>query len=164
MDLVVQGLPATKQRLEEIRITQEKDPICQVIARYCQEGWTGKGRIRGAVKRYYPVSLEISIINDILMRTGELLILQYWKKNIKTELYKLFGILDYPLYFRTLLTSVTHAVFIKCMIEPMISSLFLKLPWKSLVWTCLNGKRSHIVSWGNLGIGVIWVIGHTNTL
>ena len=32
VDSVAQGLPATEQRLEEIRISQEKDPICQEIA------------------------------------------------------------------------------------------------------------------------------------
>ena len=39
---LVQGLPATEQILEEIRIGQEKDPICQEIVQYCQEGWPEK--------------------------------------------------------------------------------------------------------------------------
>ena len=39
VDSVVQGLPATEQRLEKIRISQEKNQICHKIPWNCQEGW-----------------------------------------------------------------------------------------------------------------------------
>ena len=74
IDSVIQDLPATEHRLEEIRTSQERDVICQEIARYCQEGWPEKGRLHGPVKRYYPVSSEIPIINGILMRNGRIII------------------------------------------------------------------------------------------
>ena len=75
VDSVIQSLPATERRFEQIRISQESDPACQEIARYCQQGWPEKSEINGPVGRYYSVSSEISIVDGLLMR-NELIIIR----------------------------------------------------------------------------------------
>ena len=60
MDSVIQSLPATERRLEQIRISQENDPVCQEIAQYCQQGWPEKSKINGPVRQMSP-----SIIRNI---------------------------------------------------------------------------------------------------
>ena len=42
MDMIVQGLPATEQRLEEIRQNQEQDEVCRLLVHYCKSGWPRK--------------------------------------------------------------------------------------------------------------------------
>ena len=49
VDYIFQDLPATERRLEEIRGAQKYDPLCQEVARSCQEGWPEKGEIKGLV-------------------------------------------------------------------------------------------------------------------
>ena len=88
VDSVIQDLPATEHRLEEIRVYQEKGLICQEIAQYCQKGWPEKGILQGPVKRYYPVSSEISIINGILMRNRWFIISSVLQKQVLDQLHK----------------------------------------------------------------------------
>ena len=38
---------ATERRLEQIRISQDSDPVWQEIARYCQQGWPKKNQPSG---------------------------------------------------------------------------------------------------------------------
>ena len=39
---VIQSLPATEERLEEIRRHQQQDDVCQLLTSYCQSGWPDK--------------------------------------------------------------------------------------------------------------------------
>ena len=68
VDVIIQCLLATEQRLAEIQCAQENDPLCQEVARYCREGLPEKRRIKGSIKRYYSLSSEISIVDGLLLR------------------------------------------------------------------------------------------------
>ena len=65
---VVQSLPATEQRLQEIRQLQAEDVACQTIAEYCQFGWPEKHTVDAVVTPYYPIAAELSVENGLLMR------------------------------------------------------------------------------------------------
>ena len=157
VDSVVQGLPATEQRLEEIKINQERDPICQEITRYCQEGWPEKGRIQGPVKRYYPVSSEISIINDLLMRNGRIIIPLVLQKQVLSQLHtghqgiqKCRDRAKQAVWWPGLSKELEDLVN-KCPIccrhqvkptEPMISSPLPELPWQKVGMDLFEWKKA----------------------
>ena len=39
IESVVRNLPAGEKRLDEYRRCQAADPTCQLVRKYCQEGW-----------------------------------------------------------------------------------------------------------------------------
>ena len=53
VDFMIGHLPATEQRLTEIRAYQEADKICQQIAEFCRSGWPEKSMLPAEVKPYY---------------------------------------------------------------------------------------------------------------
>ena len=71
---VIQGLPATDEQLEAIKLEQEQDEVCEQIKTYCQEGWPSRHEVAGAVRPYYPVSAEISVENGLLLRGSRIII------------------------------------------------------------------------------------------
>ena len=87
VDVIFQDLPITERRLEKIRRKQDNDPLCQEVARYCQEGWPEKGRIKGLVNGCYPVSSEISIVDGLFMRNEWLIIPSVLQKQVLEQLH-----------------------------------------------------------------------------
>jgi hypothetical protein len=49
---IIQSLPATEERLEEIRRHQQQDDICQLLTSYCQSGWPDKKNLPEATRPY----------------------------------------------------------------------------------------------------------------
>ena len=47
VNVVMQGVPATETRLEEIKRHQLEDEICREITKYVREGWPEKERLKG---------------------------------------------------------------------------------------------------------------------
>lgn len=72
--MVLQSIPATEERIEEIRELQLRDPVCQLIAEYCQSGWPNKHSLPDSVKPYLPVAAELSEMNNLLMRGSQIMI------------------------------------------------------------------------------------------
>ena len=87
-NVIVQDLPGTQQRLEEFKLAQENDPLCQEVAWYCQEGWLEKGRDKGMVKQYYPVLSEILIlhVDSLLMRIERIIIPSMLQKQVLDQI------------------------------------------------------------------------------
>ena len=85
--LFSQDLPANERRVEEIWHAQDNDPLCQEVARYCQEGWPEKGWIKGLVNGCYPVSSEISIVDGLFMRNEWLIIPSALQKQVLEQLH-----------------------------------------------------------------------------
>ena len=42
VDSILQGLPATQERIEQIKQAQQQDAICSQLMKYCQDGWSDK--------------------------------------------------------------------------------------------------------------------------
>ena len=68
--------------------------MCQQIKVYCKNGWPEKHKLPGAVKPYYPVHVEISVENGLLLRKqrAELLVASPfpdipWQK-VATDLFE----------------------------------------------------------------------------
>ena len=82
---VVQGLPATDQRLEEIRAEQGKDQICIQVKEYCQEGWPQ--RVGFDLKPYLTLKDDLSVQQGLLMYRDRLVIPASLRKDILQRLH-----------------------------------------------------------------------------
>ena len=65
---VVQGLPATSEKLLEIRQAQEQDNVCQQLVQFCREGWPHHSKLKGNIKVYKPVASKLSVQSGLLLR------------------------------------------------------------------------------------------------
>ena len=74
IQVMIQTLPATENRLEEIKRRQEEDEVCKQIVKYCQKGWPSIKSIPQALKKFYPVAAELSVQNGLLLRGSRLVI------------------------------------------------------------------------------------------
>ena len=67
VDLVVRALPATEQRLDQIRQKQGDDAICRKLREFCEHGWPKRGDCPSALKPYTTISTELSVKDGLLM-------------------------------------------------------------------------------------------------
>ena len=69
-NVVMQGVPATETRLEEIKRHQLEDEICREITKYVREGWPEKERLKGLfssighIKHNSPQSMVYSCMHQ----------------------------------------------------------------------------------------------------
>ena len=74
VDSVIQAIPATERRLEEIRLHQEEDEVFQAIRKYCESGWPAKQAILGILRPYYQVAAELTVEKGLIMRGSRVVI------------------------------------------------------------------------------------------
>ena len=87
INLVIENLPATDKRLEEIKKAQQSDKECQLIAKYCQSGWPVKHKTPLYMRKYLPVSAEISIQQGLLLRGSRILVPQSLRQDILARIH-----------------------------------------------------------------------------
>ena len=51
--VTIPSIPATPQRLQELRQEQMKDPTCSRVREYCKTQWPGRDSVPSAVKPYF---------------------------------------------------------------------------------------------------------------
>lgn len=81
------NIPATEQRLQEIRSQQGKDETCKLVSTYCREGWPSKADLPNCAKGFYSVASELTVQDGILMRGSRLVIPITLRKEILTKLH-----------------------------------------------------------------------------
>ena len=74
VDFIVKNLPASEQRLKEIKECQEADPVCQQIVELCLSGWPAKQSLPTELKPYHTVSAELAVENGLLLRGSRIVI------------------------------------------------------------------------------------------
>ena len=73
---VVNNMPATPQRLENIRAATTADSNLQMLLRYVKSGWPDYvADVPLAIKDYFPIRSELSEYNGIITRGCRMLIL-----------------------------------------------------------------------------------------
>ena len=88
VDFVIGHLPATEQRLEEIRACQGTDKkTCQQIAEFCRAGWPEKSMLPVEVKPYYSVSAELTVQKGLLLRGSRIVIPPPLRKTLLEKIY-----------------------------------------------------------------------------
>uniref|UniRef100_A0A1X7VY36 Integrase zinc-binding domain-containing protein n=1 Tax=Amphimedon queenslandica TaxID=400682 RepID=A0A1X7VY36_AMPQE len=86
IEMIVNGLPATEKRLEEIKCSQEQDEICREIKQYCLQRWPHKSQVSQRVHPYYTVSAEISC-EGLLLRVSPIIIPQSLRKKALQQIH-----------------------------------------------------------------------------
>ena len=68
MYFVIQNLPATNRRIQQIKKAQEEDTVCRAVKQYCEDGWPDRSLIKGTVNQYLPMAAELTVQEGLLMR------------------------------------------------------------------------------------------------
>ena len=87
INVILQNLPATEQRLEEIRRHQEDDDATQQIAVFCQSGWPDKKSLTANIRSYSPMAAEFSVVNGLLMRGSRIVIPPSLRQAMLTKIH-----------------------------------------------------------------------------
>ena len=87
VNLTLQSLPATESRLEEIRKQQEQDEACELLVRYCQQGWPDKRQLPDIVQQYSSVAAELSVQDGLLLRGSRIVIPTVLREDILRRLH-----------------------------------------------------------------------------
>ena len=68
VNTVLQAIPATEQRLAQIKEAQSQDRVCIQVKQYCQTQWPNRTSLLKELFPYYLVRTELSIEAGLLMR------------------------------------------------------------------------------------------------
>ncbi|XP_061153604.1 uncharacterized protein plppr3b isoform X2 [Syngnathus typhle] len=72
---VINHLPATPHKLQQIREHTDLDPQLQLVKQFIQKGWAGYERqVPEAVKDFYKVRGELSVVEGLVVRGSQIVI------------------------------------------------------------------------------------------
>ena len=74
VDSVFRYLPATKDRLEELRCQQQEDEVTKQIMEYSSTQWPERSQLPGPLKPYWPERNELTIQQGLFMKGNRLAI------------------------------------------------------------------------------------------
>jgi len=74
VNMVLQSIPATEQRLAQIKELQSADRVCAQVKQYCQTQWPNKTSLLKELIPYYLIRTELSIEDDLLLRGHRIII------------------------------------------------------------------------------------------
>ena len=74
VNLIIDQLPATDDKMKEILQEQECDTTCQKIKYFCQSGWPSKSDLESALKPYAKVQSELNVARGLLLRGNRIVI------------------------------------------------------------------------------------------
>ena len=86
---IFNSLPATDKRIQQIQASQEKDPTCILLKKYCLEGWPSKQKLKGEIRKYLQTASELSICEGLILRNySRIVIPKALQKEILQKLHK----------------------------------------------------------------------------
>ena len=71
---VLQGIPISDQKLQQVKDAQDEDEVCRKINTFCQEGWPDKYQLNDAIKPYWTEREEITVVQGIFMKSNRIVI------------------------------------------------------------------------------------------
>ena len=141
----IQSLPATEDRLEEIRQKQRQDEVCRLLVKYSQQGWPDQKQLTNATRPFFSVTSELSIERGLLLRGGRIVIPTSMKKemleklqviraslNAMQELASQYGGQESQLNFRKKSQAVKSAAKKESRIKSLSSHLIPELPFQKV--------------------------------
>ena len=84
---VINNIPATEKRLDEIRNESARDPVCQALHRYVQEGWPDSSPKDPDLKMFWLVRSEITIQEGLLLFRNRLIIPEILRADILERIH-----------------------------------------------------------------------------
>ena len=88
VNVVMQGFPATDNRIEEIRQHQLEDETCQELSKYAREGWPDKEYLKGMVRHYWPYRAQITLVNNLLLYESRIVIPSALRQDVLEKLHE----------------------------------------------------------------------------
>ena len=82
VEVEMESLPASKDRLEIYCQAQLNDPLCSQVIKYCQSSWAEKNMIQSSLKPYWTVSGELTVCNNLLLFNGHIVVPESLKKEL----------------------------------------------------------------------------------
>ena len=82
------NLPATNERLDEIRKAQKSDEICAQIRQYCTKGWPDYMPHNPVLKQYYEQRGHLTVVDDLLIYDERLVIPTILRMDILQKLHQ----------------------------------------------------------------------------
>ena len=67
VEMCVNHLPASNQRLEEYHQAQGQDHICSAVINYCKNGWPAKEKVDADIKPYWNAWGELTVHQGLLL-------------------------------------------------------------------------------------------------
>ena len=61
VNLIIDYLPVTETKMQEIKEKQKEDLVCPKLISYCQTRWPDKSKLQGPCKAYAAVMHELSV-------------------------------------------------------------------------------------------------------
>ena len=84
---ILRYIPATEQRVAEIKHHQQQDSVCKQLMDYCLTQWPAKKDLSEEVRPYYSVAQEMSVVDGLLLRGTRLVIPPTMRRDILNRLH-----------------------------------------------------------------------------
>ena len=88
VNLVLKSMPASEQSLKEIKQYQESDETCHAITNFCQLGWPSEKDLSPKLRKYFPMTAEFTVKNNLLLRGSRILIPPPQCQNIQSHIHR----------------------------------------------------------------------------
>ena len=156
ISFVINSLPATEKRLQEIRRKQEEDEVCRQVKEYCDTGWPERKVIPGPVKSYLPVASQLSVVDGLLMRGSRIVVPTSMRLEILDRLHSGYqGInkcrrrAQQAVWWPGMSSQLTDLVSncVKCKkhltpkVQPLIPTELPQLPWQKVAMDLFEWKK-----------------------
>ena len=87
LDHVVSQMPASPDKLEQIRVHQQEDEVCQSVIRYCQTQWPAKHELPGPLKHYWQYQGSLTVGSGLLLFDSRIFIPSSLRLEMLTRLH-----------------------------------------------------------------------------
>ncbi len=71
---ILESMPASERKIEEIRLHQQEDPVCRKLVEFTSEGWPDRSRLNTTLLTYWPERSSITVQKGLLMKDSRLII------------------------------------------------------------------------------------------
>ena len=88
VDSVLDSLPVSDVKLMEIKEAQDEDPVCRQIRNSCMEGWPDKFHLNDALKPYWSVRGELTVVYGILLKSSRILVPSAMKLQVLDKIHE----------------------------------------------------------------------------
>ena len=84
----MQGMPATDQRMEQLKKHQLEDEVCREVTKHVKAGWPLKENLKDIVQQYWQHQAELTIVNGLLMYGSRVVIPSALRQDILEKLHE----------------------------------------------------------------------------
>lgn len=84
---VLETLPASERKLDELRRHQQDDEVCRKRHELCTDGWPDNSKLNSALYAYWPERANITVQRGLLMKDSRLIVLSSLRLDILDRIH-----------------------------------------------------------------------------